>query len=81
MKSNQFNLYEFKQGKVAYNKLGNPVKFKCFDNQHPGVMVVQVQPRIGSLNTGSYIFAKFDKLYTNGKKYKGTDSYYDLVSM
>ena len=81
MKANKFNLDEFKQGKVAYNKLGNPVKFKCFDNQHTGVMVVQVQPRIGSLKTGSPIFATLDKLYTNGKKYKGTDSYYDLISM
>lgn len=81
MKSNQFNLDEFKQGRVAYNKLGNPVKFKCLDNQHPGVMVVQVQPRIGSSKTGSYIFARLEKLYINGKKYKGIDSYYDLVSM
>ena len=82
-KSNSyFNYSEFRNGKSATTKLGNPVKFitMCAD----GRMLVRITPRSRVVESGNlkYVTAGMpytDKYYSNGKKYHNTDSEYDIV--
>ena len=82
MNKNYFNLNEFKNGKSATTKLGNPVKFitMCAD----GRMLVQVTPRNKVIESGNLKYVTVGmpyngKYYITGKKYRNTDSEFDLV--
>lgn len=68
MKTNTFNLEQFKNGAKAQTKLGNPVRFISIANN--GKMIVVVNPRFGMEEAVQYNL--------DGKKYKGTDTMYDL---
>lgn len=80
-KTNYFNLNEFKNGKSATTKLGNPVKFitMCGDK-----ILVKVSPRFRIIDGPTKYVVSAAESYTckynlDGKKYKGTDTEYDLV--
>lgn len=60
-KLNEFNFAEFRNGKPAYNKLGNKVYFRAIDNNNKDMMVVSVCPRFGL----PYLM----KMKITGKKY------------
>lgn len=68
MKTNTFNLEQFKNGAKAQTKLGNPVRFITIANN--GKMIVGITPRWGLEESAQYNL--------DGKKYKGTDTMYDL---
>lgn len=68
MKTTAFNLERFKNGSLAQTKLGNPARFITIDVR--GNMIVSVKPR-GAMEESV-------KYNTNGKKYNGTDTMYDL---
>lgn len=68
MMTKEFNLEMFKNGAKAQTKLGNPVKFITIANN--GKMIVSVMPRYSGIEQAQY--------NTNGRKYNGTDTLYDL---
>ena len=68
MKTNDFNLEKFKNGAKAQTKLGNPASFITVANN--GKMIVAVTPRSGLEEAVQY--------NTDGKKYKGVETMYDL---
>jgi len=68
MKTKEFNLEMFKNGAKAQTKLGNPARFITVANN--GKLIVAVTPRWKSEESVQYNL--------NGKKYNGTDTWYDL---
>ena len=68
--ANSFNFNEFKNGKIAINGLGQEVKFVA---ETRGQMMVSVTGKFGRTETM--------KMNTDGKKYTGVDTGYDLVEM
>jgi hypothetical protein len=80
--NNYFNLNEFKNGKTATTKLGNPVKFICITAD--GKLLVNVNHRsriIGfSSKTVAPVFeGSIEKYNLDGHKYRGTETEFDLV--
>lgn len=67
--TNKFNLEMFKNGAKAQTKLGNPARFISVGNN--GKLMVAVTPRFGLEEAVPYNM--------DGKKYKGTETAYDLV--
>lgn len=76
-----FNLDEFKNGKTATTMLGNPVKFICMLDDKI-VIKVYHRTRVVGFST-KYIAKEIDgtteKYNLDGKKYRGTDTWYDLT--
>jgi len=68
MKTNNFNLEQFKNGSKAQTKLGNPARYLGISVR--GELMVGVTPRWGMEEPVKYNL--------DGKKYKGTDTMYDL---
>ena len=79
--ANYFNLNEFKNGKTATTKLGNPVKFITMTGDKILVKVYH-RSRIVGFSTKA-IAPEFEgtveKYNIDGRKYRGTDTMYDLV--
>lgn len=67
MKTNKFNLNLFKNGNKAQTKIGNPVRFVTISRDK---LVVIVKPR--------WREDKQEFYQLDGKKYKGTETDYDL---
>lgn len=65
-----FNLQEFKNGKMAVNGLGQKVKFVI---ETRGQMLVNVVNKFGNIESM--------KMNLDGKKYKGVETAFDLVEM
>jgi len=68
MKTKKFNLEMFKNGAKAQTKLGNPARFLSISVR--GELIVAVLPRWSAEEAVKY--------QLDGKKYKGTDTMYDL---
>lgn len=84
MKTTTFNFEAFKNGSIkAMTKLGNPVRFITM--LRDGRMLIEIQPRNRIVEQGTLkhvapaMGTVNDKYYTNGKKYRNTDSQFDLV--
>ena len=78
---NYFNLNEFKNGKKATTKLGNPVKFITMTGDK---MLVKVYHRSRVIGFSEKVVAPMmegsvEKYHTDGRKYHNTDTMYDLV--
>lgn len=69
MKTNNFNFEQFKNGKKAQTKLGNPAKFLCMD-RNTGKMLIEITTRLYTKEQVKYC--------TDGRKYPNTDTIYDL---
>lgn len=79
--NNYFNLNEFKAGKTATTKLGNPVKFICITGDKILVKVSH-RSRIIGFSTKSIapmVEGTVEKYNLDGRKYRGTDTEFDLV--
>ena len=78
-----FNLNEFKNGKKATTKLGNPVQFICVTSD--GKLLVRVfhRSRVIGFSVKSVAPAapegSVEKYNFDGRKYRGTDTEFDLV--
>ena len=68
MKTNTFNLEQFKNGAKAQTKHGNPARFLGISAR--GELMVAVKPR--------WYAEEVVKYNLDGKKYKGTNTMYDL---
>ena len=68
--ANSFNLAAFKNGNNAINGLGQEVRFVM---ETRGQILVQVIRKFGQIESM--------KMNTDGKKYTGVDTAYDLVAM
>lgn len=82
MANRYFNLNEFKSGKTATTKLGNPVKFIMVLND--GRILVKVYHRsrvVGFSNktVAPEIDGTVERYQADGRKYRGTDTEYDLI--
>jgi len=80
--NNYFNLNEFKAGKVATTKLGNPAKFICVTAD--GKLLVKVNHRSRVIGFSSKAVApvyegSVEKYNLDGRKYRGTETEFDLV--
>lgn len=64
----KFNLNQFKAGKKAQNKLGNPARFITVSNNNE--LIVAVKPRFGE--------EQCEKFTLDGKKLHNPNSVYDL---
>lgn len=81
-KTNYFNLNDFKAGKTATTKLGNPVKFITMLND--GRILVKVYHRtrvIGSFSKTIVpeLDGTVERYQSDGKKYRGTTTEFDLI--
>lgn len=79
--SNYFDFNEFKNGKKATTKLGNPVKFITMTGDK---MLVKVYHRSRIVGFSEKIVAPMldgsvEKYHINGRKYHGTETMYDIV--
>lgn len=78
-----FNLSEFKAGKTTTTKLGNPVQFIC--DIPDGKILVRVFHRSRVIGFSSKSVApanpegSVEKYYADGRKYRGTDTEFDLM--
>jgi hypothetical protein len=76
-----FNLNEFKNGKTATTMLGNPVKFICMTGDKILIKVYH-RSRVGGFSQ-KYVAPEFEgtveKYNLDGRKYRGTDTWYDLT--
>ena len=80
--NNYFNLNEFKAGKTATTKLGNPVKFICVTNDGKLLVKVNHRSRIVGFSTKAVAPAmegSVEKYNLDGRKYRGTETEFDLV--
>jgi hypothetical protein len=80
--NNYFNLNEFKAGKTATTKLGNPVKFICVTAD--GKLLVKVNHRSRIIGFSSKAVApvfegSVEKYNLDGRKYRGGETEFDLV--
>lgn len=80
--NNYFNLNEFKNGKTATTKLGNPVKFICVTND--GKLLANVYHRNRIVGFSEKAIARVtegsvEKYNLDGHKYRGTETEFDLV--
>lgn len=81
MKKNYFNLNEFKNGKKATTKLGNPVKFITMTGDKILVKVYH-RSRIVGFSVKSIapmLDGTVEKYNLDGRKYRGTDTEFDLI--
>lgn len=79
--NNYFNLNEFKAGKIATTKLGNPVKFITITGDKILVKVYH-RNRIVGFSTKAIapvMDGSVEKYNFDGRKYRGTDTEFDLV--
>lgn len=77
-----FNLNEFKNGKKATTKLGNPVKFICVTADSKLLVKVYHRSRIigfSSKAVAPVYEGTTEKYNFDGRKYHGTDTEFDLV--
>ena len=86
MNTNTFNFEAFKNGTIkAETKLGNPARFITM--LRDGRMLIEIKPRTriveqGTIKHVSYVMETItDKYYTNGRKYKTSESEFDLVEV
>ena len=81
MKKNYFNLNEFKNGKKATTKLGNPVKFITITGDKILVKVYHRSRIIGfsEKSIAPMLDGTVEKYNLDGKKYRGTDTEFDLI--
>ena len=82
MANRYFNLTEFKNGKTATTKLGNPVKFITMLSD--GRILVKVYHRsrvIGfSVKTVAPEYdGTVEKYQADGRKYRGADTEFDII--
>ena len=82
MTNRYFNLNEFKSGKTATTKLGNPVKFICVTND--GKLLVKVNHRnqvvgFSSKTVVPVLEGTVEKYNLDGRTYRGTDTEFDLM--
>ena len=80
--NNYFNLNEFKAGKTATTKLGNPVKFICITAD--GKLLVKVNHRSRIVGFSSKAVApvfegSVEKYNLVGRKYRATEQEFDMV--
>ena len=79
--NNYFNLNAFKAGKTATTKLGNPVKFITITGDKILVKVYH-RNRIVGFSTKAIapvMDGSVEKYNFDGRKYRGTDTEFDLV--
>ena len=79
--NNYFNLNDFKAGKTATTKLGNPVKFITITGDKILVKVYH-RNRIVGFSTKAIapvMDGSVEKYNFDGRKYRGTDTEFDLV--
>lgn len=83
MEARKFDLNEFKRTRVAETKLGNPVKLITITNDNKLLVSVSHRNRI----VGSYSKTLVplspnttEKYNLDGRKYRGTDTEFDLVT-
>ena len=81
MKKNYFNLNEFKNGKKATTKLGNPVKFITMTGDKILVKVYHRNRIIGfsEKSIAPMLDGTVEKYNLDGRKYRNTDTEFDLV--
>ena len=77
----EFNLNEFKNGKEVVTKLGNPVKFITMTGDK---ILVKVYHRNRIIGFSQKVVAPMldgtvEKYNLDGRKYRGTDTEFDLV--
>lgn len=79
--TNYFNLTEFKNGKKATTKLGNPVKFITMTGDKILVKVYHRNRIIGFSEKAiaPMLDGTVEKYNVDGRKYRGTNTEYDLV--
>jgi hypothetical protein len=79
--ANYFNLNEFKNGKKATTKLGNPVKFITMAGDKVLVKVYHRSRIVGfsEKSIAPMLEGTVEKYNLNGRKYNGTETMYDLV--
>ena len=77
-----FNLNEFMNGKPATTKLGNPVKFICLTADGKLFVNVNYRSKIVGFSTKAVapVFeGSTEKYNLDGRKYRGTDTEFDLM--
>ena len=81
MKKNYFNLNEFKNGKKATTKLGNPVKFITVTGDKILVKVYYRSRIVGfsEKSIAPMLDGTVEKYNLDGRKYRGTDTEFDLI--
>lgn len=78
---NYFNLNEFKNGKKATTKLGNPVKFITMTGDKILVKVYHRNRIVGFSEKAiaPMMDGTVEKYHADGHKYRNTDTEFDLV--
>ena len=81
MKKNYFNINEFKNGKKATTKLGNPVKFITITGDKILVKVYHRSRIVGfsEKSVAPMLDGTVEKYNFDGRKYRGTDTEFDLI--
>ena len=79
--TNYFNLTEFKNGKTATTKLGNPVKFITITGDKILVKVYHRNKIVGfsTKSIAPMMEGTVEKYNFDGRKYRGTETEFDLV--